>query len=101
MIEYEIVVNHKRDQKIVNEIVKPGDPNFQEVVFRRNLRACKYKPEDRVKIRGTSIRGFVTHIEEDITKINWEVNRPQFVEVRFDDNTVKMCNPSQLKGSSK
>lgn len=100
MIEYEIVVSHTRDQKPGRVVVKPGDETYNEVVFQRNLRACRYNPEDRVKIRGTNTKGMVLRIEDDINRINWSSNtRPMFVQVRFDNGVVKMCHPSQLKRS--
>jgi hypothetical protein len=101
LIEYEIIVQHKRDQKPQLELADPKSPDFRALVFRRNLKACKYKDEDRVKVRGTSRKGFILRIEDDINKVNWERNRPHFVQVRFDDGSVMMCNPSQLKRTNK
>ena len=99
MIEYEIVVNHKRDQKPARKVVEPTDSDFKTVVFQRQLRACNYKDEDRVKIRGTNTRGIILRIEEDVNRVNWVNNRPMFVQVRFDNGEVKMCNPNQIKRS--
>jgi hypothetical protein len=97
MIKYDIIVNHPHDQKNTKVIVKPGDTNFHEIVFQRNLKACQYTAGQRVKQRGGHIRGTILSIERDITKINWSKHKPMFVEVLFDDKTHVLCNPSQLK----
>jgi hypothetical protein len=97
LIEYEVIVNHKRDTPVKPEVVQPGDQSFKEVVFQRNLRANQYTVGQRVKQRGGHLVGTITHIEKDISQINWERNRPMFVAVDFDDGRKVYANPSQLK----
>lgn len=97
MIEYEVIVNHKRDTPPPRETVTPGDTSYKEVVFQRNLRACNYEVGQRVKERGGHMVGTIQHIEKDINRINWSKNRPMFVAVEFDDGRKVYANPSQLK----
>lgn len=97
MIEYEIVVNHRHDQKLSPAKVTPRDANYKEVVFQRQLKVCKYEPGQYVKVRKSAKRGQILEIIEDINQVNWLHNRPQFVKVDFGKDGVMMCNPSQLK----
>lgn len=97
MIEYEVIVNHKRDTAPTRDVVAPGDNNYKEVVFQRNLHKCTYDVGQRVKERGGHMVGTVTKIEKDISLINWSKGRPMFVAVEFDDGRKVFANPSQLK----
>lgn len=99
MIAYDIIVKHDKDQKLELKIVKPGDSDFKQTIFDRNLKRVRLAEGDRVKQRGTSNRGTVSAVVRDIEHINWANNCPMFVRVDFDDGTVMMCNPSQLKRS--
>lgn len=69
------------------------------MIFKRSLTACNFKAGDRVKIRRSIRRGDVLRIVDDIDKINWVGKVPHYVEVKFDDSVIMMCNPSQLKRS--
>lgn len=97
MIEYEVIVNNKRDTAVGREVVTPGDANYKQTVFQRNLHSCAYNEGDRVKERGGHMVGTVFKIEKDINLINWTKGRPMFVAVEFDDGRKVFANPSQLK----
>ena len=97
MIEYEIVVNHRHDQKLTPAKVTPRDTNYKDVVFQRQLKVCNYQPGQYVKVRRGHERGVILEIIEDINKINWYQNKPQFVKVDFGNGKILMCNPSQIK----
>lgn len=97
MIEYEVIVNNRRDTPVKRDVVSPGDNNYREIVFQRNLHACAYTAGQRVKERGGHRVGTIAKIEKDINSINWVKNRPMFVYVEFDDGVILLCNPSQLK----
>lgn len=101
MISYKIIVNNTADVRkpLQPQIVKPGDTNYKEVVFQRNLRVCHLKTGERVKIRGTATRGVIKEIITDINQVNWDTKRPSFVHVQFDNGESRLCNPSQLKRS--
>lgn len=101
MIEYDIIVKHGKDQPALRTVVAPQDENYKEVVFQRGLKQCRLVAGDRVKPRGSGIRGTVEEIVTDIESVNWARNRPMFVQVKFDDGKVMLCHPSQLKRSSK
>lgn len=102
MIEYEIIVQHKRDKRIEKvNVVEPSDPNFHEIVLTRAVKGCPYFPKMRVKVRGTSKRGVIERILKDKNEVNWAGNRPHFVQVKMDDGTTLLCNPAQLRRKSK
>lgn len=52
-----------------------------------------------MKIRGTNTRGNVIEIIYDKEQVNWRQGKPHFVKVKFDDGTIVMCYPGQLKNS--
>lgn len=101
MITFELIVSQKDktgSPATNTSKVVPSDPLFKPTVLERNLRVCRLKPTDRVKIRkNPRERGVVETIETDIENINWHQNRPHFIRVRFDDGRVLMCNLGQLK----
>lgn len=97
LISYAIIVNHPRDQKETRTHFDPKDPNYRELVLARHVKANRFVAGHRVKQRGTSNRGTVSHVETDHTKVNWVNNKPFFLEVDFDSGVTRMCIPSQLK----
>jgi hypothetical protein len=101
MISYKIIVQNTVDVKNPEQrvIAKPGQPDFKQVVFTRNLKQCRYKTGDRVKVRGTAKRGNIVEILTDINVVNWVRNRPHYIVAQWDDGSTSVCNHSQLKVS--
>jgi len=101
VISYKIIVQNTHDQRVVGSrvVVAPGDDNYRDVVFKRNLSACQYKAGDRVKLRKGHGRGSIVEVINDIKYVGWDKNRPMFIVVAFDDGKTLMCNASQLKRS--
>ena len=101
MISYKLIVQNTADVKQPEQrvVVKPGEPNFKEVVFKRNLTQNRFKVGDRVKMRKTSTRGNVVEIITDMSLVTWVSNRPYFLVVQWVDGTCSMCIHTQLKPS--
>jgi hypothetical protein len=105
MLEYRII--GKSSSKLTSvpehQAVNPNDPNYKETVFRRAyLRLGHgFNPKDRIKIRGTALKGFIVQIYQDLELVQWDNNRPLFVEIELDGGDRRICNPSTLKRSKK
>jgi hypothetical protein len=101
MISYKIIVQNTADIKHpeARKVVAPGEPDFRETVFRRNLAQNRFKEGDRIKMRKTAKRGFIVEVIRDIKNVNWERNRPHFLVVQWDDKSTNMCIHTQLKPS--
>ena len=93
MISYRIITKHTSDQK--NKF--NGNTDAKEMIFRRSVSSCQFKTGDRVKIRRSIRRGNVEDIILDSEQINWVGKIPHYLQVKFDDGVVMLCNPSQLK----
>jgi len=92
-------VNHARDQKVTRQIVSPNDPQYKEIVFQRQVKACPYLAGQRVKVRRGHQRGYIKEIIKDLNEVQWENNKPHFILVEHDDKKFVVYNPSQIKRS--
>lgn len=100
MIEYEIIVNHKRDTPPSRKAVAPGDPDYKTTVLQRTIKRYNFKRGDLVKIRRGHKRGVIDAIELDCDKVLWEDNKPMCILVNFNEEFI-WCHPSQLKRRNK
>jgi hypothetical protein len=99
MINYKIVSNTSKKHSI-NQLkhVKPGDPDFKEVVLERCLKNLPYHLGDSVTIKGTSKRATVRRYIRDYKEIIWHNNKPRFIVITMDDTGVEYSvHTSQLK----
>lgn len=94
MITYKIVF--KNTNKGKKQPLDPKAPDFQEEVFKRSLQSCPFKEGQRVKIRGTSVIGTITEIYKDIKDVQWQANKPMYVEIEVNGE-LKLANPGQLR----
>ncbi len=99
MLVYKIISNSGRDGSDTNSPrpSSPKDPNFHEIAFKRSIAGCRYKPSDWVKLKGTNLKGQVRAVYADLALVEWERNRPMYIEVQFVDGRINICNPGQLK----
>lgn len=49
-----------------------------------------------MKLKGTNKLGVVESVITDFEQVNWDNNRPNFIVVKFDDDTYTVT-PSHLK----
>lgn len=68
-----------------------------EATFERAITACRFSVGDRIKLRGTPRKGYVTEIVQDITRIKWMGRQPQFILITMDDLATYIAANSQLK----
>lgn len=68
-------------------------------IFRRSYARYHhvFKPEQKVKTKGTNKAGYVTKVYSAPEEANWFQGKPHYIEVKFDDGTVLMCHPKQLR----
>ena len=81
------------------EHLHPSQPDFKEKTYRRayQLNVRLFPKGQRVKVRGSSRRGIVVRLYDDINEVIWEGNRPHYIECQLDDGTILVANPGQLK----
>ena len=103
MLVYKIISNGGQDDSstLSPKPCSPKDKNFREITFKRSLAGCRIKVDDRVKLRGTPKKGKVRAVYQDAVLVEWENNRPMYIEVQFDDGSINICNPGQLKRSTR
>ena len=98
MITYAIVSNSgktRTDTKKINQ-VKPTEPDFKEVVFRRSLAKCNFQTGQWVKIRGTSRKAEIKDIYTTLDKVVWQKNMPYYIEVELPDGNRMIAAPHQI-----
>lgn len=99
MIKYRIIVSNTSDKKPLVPFKRPNEEGYKQFVLVRNIAGCHFSEGSRVKIRRGHKRGYVVKIHRKEEDVNWDNNKPMFIEVKFDDGTSYMCHHSQLKRS--
>jgi hypothetical protein len=95
MLAYKIISNGTTPKSDITP------PQGKEAILKRALLGCRFKPGDRIKVRGTPFIGTVVELLEEVHVIPWRNNSPQFIHIELDGGTHQMAHTSQLKGSSK
>jgi predicted lysophospholipase L1 biosynthesis ABC-type transport system permease subunit len=99
MINYKIVSNSSRKHSAPQrKHVKPGDPDFKEVVLERCLKNLPWRLGDSVTIKGTSKRATIKGYIRDYKQIIWKEGKPRFIIITMDDTGEEYSvHTSQLK----
>ncbi len=100
MITYEIISrNLSKPSKSPLKAISPSDEGFHETVFHRALKKARgiFKPNDLIKVKGTSVKGKIVQVYEDLDLVQWQGNRPHFIEVELNGNDRKVVNPAQIR----
>lgn len=68
-------------------------------IFRRSYHRYShiFKTNQKVKTKGTNKSGVIGRVYSDPTECNWFQGKPHYIEVKFDDGTVLLCHPKQLR----
>ena len=99
MIEYEIIVKHKRDQPTnKRHVPSVSDPNYKEITLANKIKKCHFYPGNKVKVVGKpKMKGTVISIVKDADKVEWIGGLPYFIHVRFNNGEEMMCRTTQLR----
>ena len=69
-------------------------------MLERVFKECRINEGDFVKVKGTPKRGTVVKINNDVSSVQWERNRPLLLEVEINGQ-IHVAHPSQLKKVNK
>jgi hypothetical protein len=70
-------------------------------VLERAVKGNNFKPGDKIKCKGTPLKGEVLEIKYDIDDVQWRRNQPQFILIELIDGKQMMSHHSQLKRAKK
>jgi len=106
MISYKIVSRNEGKslpKGTDRQIILPTDPEFKERVFQRSLQRYNnsFTKGDFAKVRGTSLRGTIIQVYQDFELVQWDKNKPLYVEIELISGERRICHPQQLKRTTK
>ncbi len=81
---------------IDREALDPKDPDYKQKLFDRVRQGLRFKVDQRVRVHGSPVCGTIKRIYWNLDDVQWENDKPYFIEVDLDNGECYSYHPGML-----